>query len=420
MKVIYTFMIGLILFNFYACTKQQTYEPKENMANSKLEITYLDKNNQATEEITDNILMKLKDDESGFIMVSRKTETGESGEIEYIDYLIDTVHNSTISMFYTNKADFPHKIVVLQSNETGETSMVGYTSKYREETKDFDIIWEMQDGSTTNYETFANISVADLFNHATTPGVHPDTDYQIKTLKISVRIANAINKYVEDDNNWEDDNPLLRGKRWNAFRNFWKKVFAPIVRVVTVIVAVFVPPVAAIITTVVNVVDKVIDIIDGAINKTEAAAAKAPSGPKKLYILKNDNGDYQNETNQYTNTESIYLKSSGATTNIIFKVTDAPIGELKGYASVSNESINATDYYEFKDTKGKSYSVNSEKLLLSLKDSDIGNLFNLVTKRKVNKMGYIVFVDIKLQDNIFVNDKANVKDFRLILQQDEN
>ena len=219
MKIIYTFMIGLILFNFYACTKQQTLDPKWTSANSKLEITYLDKNNQATEERTDDILMKLKDDESGFIMVSKKTS-----ENEYTDYLIDTVNNSTISMFYTNKADFPHKIVVLQSNETGETSMVGYTSKYREETKDFDIIWEMQDGSTTNYETFANISVADLFNHATTPGVHPDTDYQIKTLKISVRIANAINKYVEDDNNWEDDNPLLRGKRWNAFRNFWKKV----------------------------------------------------------------------------------------------------------------------------------------------------------------------------------------------------
>ena len=130
--------------------------------------------------------------------------------------------------------------------------------------------------------------------------------------------------------------------------------------------------------------------------------------------------DYKNASNQYTNTESIYLKSSGATTNIIFKVTDAPIGELKGYALVSNESINATDYYEFKDTKGKSYSVNSEKLLLSLKDSDIGNLFNLVAKRKVNKMGYIVFIDIKLQDNIFVNDKAGIKDFRLILQQDEN
>ena len=407
MKVIYSFMIGLILFNFYACAKQQIEEPLTE--NAKLEITYLDEKNNPTEKRTDNILMKLKDDENGFIMVSRKT-----GENEYTDYLIDNINNSTISMYYTNKSNFPHKIVVIQSNESGETSMVGYTSKYREDTKDFDIIWEMSDGSS---DSFTGITVADLFNHAKTSGVDENTDYQIMTLKVSVRIADAINKYVEDDNNWEDDNPLLRGKRWNAFRNFWKKVFKPIVRVVTIIVAVFVPPVAAIITTVVKIADAIINTIDNAINKTEEAV-KVSSGPKNLYILKNDKGDYKNESNQYSNNEEIYLKSLGATTNIIFKVTDAPIGELKGYALVSNESINATDYYEFKDTKGKSYSVNSEKLLLSLKDSDIGNLFNLVAKRKVNKMGYTVFIDIKLQDNIFVNDSAGVKDFRLILQQD--
>ena len=403
MKVIYSFMIGLILFNFYACTKQQIEEPLTE--NAKLEITYLDENNNPTEKRTDNILMKLKDDENGFIMVSRKT-----GENEYTDYLIDNINNSTISMYYTNKSNFPHKIVVIQSNESGENSMVGYTSKYREDTKDFDIIWEMSDGSS---DSFTGITVADLFNHAKTSGVDENTDYQIMTLKVSVRIADAINKYVENN-----DSPLARGF-WSKFCNFWKKVFKPIARVVTIIVAVFVPPVAAIITTVVKVADAIINTIDNAINKTEEAV-KVSSGPKKLYILKNDKGDYKNASNQYTNTESIYLKSSGATTNIIFKVTDAKLGGLKGYASVSNESINATDYYEFKDTKGKSYSVNSEKQLLSLTDADIGNLFNLVAKRKVNKMGYIVFIDIKLQDNIFVNDKAGIKDFRLILQQDEN
>ncbi|TXJ20371.1 hypothetical protein EPJ79_04275 [Brachyspira aalborgi] len=404
MKVIYSFMIGLILFNFYACTKQQIEEPLTE--NAKLEITYLDEKNNPTEKRTDNILMKLKDDESGFIMVSRKT-----GENEYTDYLIDNINNSTISMYYTNKSNFPYKIVVIQEG----VSMVGYTSEYREDTKDFDIVWEMLNGSTTEYETFANISATNLFNHAKTSGVDENTDYQIMTLKVSVRIADAINKYVDD--NFED-NPITRGF-WSKFCNFWKKVFKPIVRVVTIIVAVFVPPVAAIITTVVKVADAIINTIDNAINKTEEAV-KVSSGPKKLYILKNNNGDYKNASNQYTNTESIYLKSSGATTNIIFKVTDAKLGGLKGYASVSNESINATDYYEFKDTKGKSYSINSEKQLLSLTDADIGNLFNLVAKRKVNKMGYIVFIDIKLQDNIFVNDKAGIKDFRLILQQDEN
>ena len=401
MKVIYSFMIGLILFNFYACTKQQIEEPLTE--NAKLEITYLDEKNNPTEKRTDNILMKLKDDESGFIMVSRKT-----GENEYTDYLIDTERNSTISMFYTNKSNFPYKIVVIQEG----VSMVGYTSEYREDTKDFDIVWEMLNGSTTEYETFANISATNLFNHAKTSGVDENTDYQIMTLKVSVRIADAINKYVDD--NFED-NPITRGF-WSKFCNFWKKVFKPIVRVVTIIVAVFVPPVAAIITTVVKVADAIINTIDNAINKTEEAV-KVSSGPKKLYILKNNNGDYKNASNQYSNNEEIYLKSLGATTNIIFKVTDAKLGGLKGYASVSNESINATDYYEFKDTKGKSYSINSKKQLLSLTDADIGNLFNLVAKRKVNKMGYTVFIDIELEDNILVNDRA-IRNFRLILQQD--
>ena len=401
MKVIYSFMIGLILFNFYACTKQQIEEPLTE--NAKLEITYLDEKNNPTEKRTDNILMKLKDDESGFIMVSRKT-----GENEYTDYLIDNINNSTISMYYTNKSNFPYKIVVIQEG----VSMVGYTSEYREDTKDFDIVWEMLNGSTTEYETFANISATNLFNHAKTSGVDENTDYQIMTLKVSVRIADAINKYVDD--NFED-NPITRGF-WSKFCNFWKKVFKPIVRVVTIIVAVFVPPVAAIITTVVKVADAIINTIDNAINKTEEAV-KVSSGPKKLYILKNNNGDYKNASNQYSNNEEIYLKSLGATTNIIFKVTDAKLGGLKGYASVSNESINATDYYEFKDTKGKSYSINSKKQLLSLTDADIGNLFNLVAKRKVNKMGYTVFIDIELEDNILVNDRA-IRNFRLILQQD--
>lgn len=55
--------------------------------------------------------------------------------------------------------------------------MVGYTSKYREETKDFDIICEMPDGSS---DTFKDIPISNIFNHATTPEVEADTDYQIK------------------------------------------------------------------------------------------------------------------------------------------------------------------------------------------------------------------------------------------------
>lgn len=54
-------MIGLILFNFYACAKQQTLDP--NSVNShykyELEIAYLDGNDNITKNKTDTMMMKL-------------------------------------------------------------------------------------------------------------------------------------------------------------------------------------------------------------------------------------------------------------------------------------------------------------------------------------------------------------------------
>ncbi|WP_288625085.1 hypothetical protein [uncultured Brachyspira sp.] len=405
MKVIYSFMIGLILFNFYACTKQQIEEPLTE--NAKLEITYLDEYNKPTEKRTDNILMKLKDDENGFIMVSKKT-----GENEYTDYLIDNINNSTISMYYTNKSNFPHKIVVIQSNESGETSMVGYTSKYREDTKDFDIIWEMLNGSTTENETFKNISAANLFNHAKTSGVDENTDYQIMTLKVSVRIADAINKYVENN-----DSPLTRGF-WSKFCNFWKKVFKPIVRVVTIIVAVFVPPVAAIITTVVKVADAIINTIDNAINKTEEAV-KVSSGPKKLYILKAPN-NIDDINNRYKDKDIIYLTNRGDTRNIIFEVPYATINNFKGRISIPEEKESevslANNYYGFKDfNKGTELTINSQSILLDY--ANLKNTINLLVNKKLNKIGHNVYINIELNENIFINENAT-NSFQLVLQKD--
>ena len=405
MKVIYSFMIGLILFNFYACTKQQIEEPLTE--NAKLEITYLDEKNNPTEKRTDNILMKLKDDENGFIMVSKKT-----GENEYTDYLIDNINNSIISMYYTNKSNFPHKIVVIQSNESGETSMVGYTSKYREDTKDFDIIWEMLNGSTTEYETFTNISAANLFNHAKTSGVDENTDYQIMTLKVSVRIADAINKYVENN-----DSPLARGF-WSKFCNFWKKVFKPIARVVTIIVAVFVPPVAAIITTVVKIADAIINTIDNAINKTEEAV-KVSSGPKKLYILKAPN-NIDDINNRYKDKDIIYLTNRGDTRNIIFEVPYATINNFKGRISIPEEKESevslANNYYGFKDfNKGTELTINSQSILLDY--ANLKNTINLLVNKKLNKIGHNVYINIELNENIFINENAT-NSFQLVLQKD--
>lgn len=398
MKVIYSFMIGLILFNFYACTKQQIEEPLTE--NAKLEITYLDDNNQATESRTDNILMKLKDDESGFIMVSRKT-----GENEYTDYLIDTERNSTISMFYTNKSNFPYKIVVIQEG----VSMVGYTSEYSEDTKDFDIVWEMLNGSTTEYETFANISATNLFNHAKTSGVDENTDYQIMTLKVSVRIADAINKYVDD--NFED-NPLTRGF-WSKFCNFWKKVFKPIVRVVTIIVAIFIPPVAPIIVATVKIVDKIIDTINGVYIGVEDTA-KAASGKKELLIIKESGGRYKDG-------EELNLKKANGTEKVILDITEAAINNFVGRATMSGNDINPHDkinfYYSFKDNKNnRNYCVSNTSIFLQPKEAlNNGSDIHLLITRKFNEIGTNnIYLDFIVPDGVFINGKVK-PNFRLVL-----
>ena len=398
MKVIYSFMIGLILFNFYACTKQQIEEPLTE--NAKLEITYLDEKNNPTEKRTDIILMKLKDDENGFIMVSKKT-----GENEYTDYLIDTVNNSTISMFYTNKSNFPYKIVVIQEG----VSMVGYTSEYREDTKDFDIVWEMLNGSTTEYETFANISATNLFNHAKTSGVDENTDYQIMTLKVSVRIADAINKYVDD--NFED-NPITRGF-WSKFCNFWKKVFKPIVRVVTIIVAIFIPPVAPIIVATVKIVDKIIDTINGVYIGVEDTA-KAASGKKELLIIKESGGRYKDG-------EELNLKKANGTEKVILDITEAAINNFVGRATMSGNDINPHDkinfYYEFSDKEhNKKFCVSNTSIFIQPKEalnneSDI----HLLITRKFNEIGTNnIYLDFIVPDGVFINGKVK-PNFRLVL-----
>lgn len=249
-----------------------------------------------------------------------------------------------------------------------------------------------------------------------TPGVDDYTDYQIKTLKVSIRIADAINKYIDNE---FDDNPLLRGKRWNAFCNFWKKVFKPIVTVVTVIVAVFVPPVAAIITTVVKVADAIINVIDNAITKAEDAA-KASSGIKKLYILKKPN-DYS-EDNKYTNTEPIYLKDKGSATNIIFDITEAAIKNFKVKVSIPNEDrwYSIIDgYYKFYDTVGNDYNVKANEPLIFSNKLNNNNDINLIVERLANNIGHTVYMNIELDETIFINDKAH-RSYQLILQKEEN
>ena len=232
------------------------------------------------------------------------------------------------------------------------------------------------------------------------------------TLKVSVRIADAINKYVENN-----DSPLTRGF-WSKFCNFWKKVFKPIARVVTIIVAVFVPPVAAIITTVVKVADAIINTIDNAINKTEEAV-KISSGPKKLYILKAPN-NIDDINNRYKDKEIIYLTNRGDTRNIIFEVPYATINNFKGRISIPEEKESevslANNYYGFKDfNKGTELTINSQSILLDY--ANLKNTINLLVNKKLNKIGHNVYINIELNENIFINENAT-NSFQLVLQKD--
>ena len=412
MKIIYSFMIGLILFNFYACTKQ-SYDPNDLYAKSNLEITYLDENNNQTETRTDTILMKLKDDESGFIMVSKMTNKNEC-----IDYLIDTENNSTISMFYTNQQEaFPYKIVIVQ----GEESMVGYTSKYREETKDFDIIWEMSDGSS---DTFKDIPISNIFNHAKTSGVDDNTDYQIKTLKVSIRIADAINKYIDDNYN-----PLTRGI-WGKFCSFWKKILKPILVVIAVIVSIIFPPVAPIFTVVIKGIDNKVNEAIKLMDEVEDIE-KASSGIKELFILKTKNN--YDKDNMYMDNEKIYIKNKEDTESITFDVTAASIGRFELWLSIPNEDPEAgsgiiSGYYKFdynRDTRCFYPSFSGENKNSSsgkqpnfyMNDFNNNSDFNLIIKRLANSVNHDVYIDIKLMKDVFIN-KVATNSFKLILQKD--
>ena len=413
MKVIYTFMIGLILFNFYACTKQQTYDPRGNQgaANSKLEITYLDKNNQATEERTDDILMKLKDDESGLIMVSRKTGK-EDGVEEYTTSLIDTAHNTSISMVYTNRSEFPHKILLVN----GEETMIGYTSAHRKEAQDFDIIWYSEDG---NGESCENIPLkTTIYNHIKTAGFDDETDYQIKTIRISVKIADAINKYVEENPNGSDEyNPLLRGKWWSKFCSVWKKIIAPIVIAIAVIVAIvvpiFIPAATGIVLGVTGGVSGAAAGLAVLFDQIDNSIESSP-GEKALLISKNVGEDY------YKDGEIIYLKEVNSETAIYFNIINEPIDYLHVKIEIEGDANPyevANNYFSF--NTGEGYSNLNNNYVIKKDGGFSKNTYSTLKIKKKREIpdGYsdTIYLTIQTGNNVMVN-RGSSSGLRLILK----
>ncbi len=393
-------MIFLVLFNFYACTKQSAVNPI-NTPNKTLEIIFVDDNDNISKNKTNNILMQLEDDDSGFYMFSTKKD-----DKDYVAYLIDSKNNSSISMYYENGSLFPYKIMLVQGNE----SLVGYTSKHRRDSEDFDIIWYSEYGSD---ETVKNIPLKNsIYDHSPSVGVESDTDYQIKTIKISLRISDAINKYV--DNN-DTIKPMARSL-FKSFSNFWKKVFAAIVIVVAVVIAIFVPPLAPTMIEVISNAMEYIKVLD--IKAVEEDKEKAASGVKKLFISKKV--DDISEVNLYKNNDEIRLDRLGDSFYIFFDIVEAEIDKFKIKAEMENEpngyNLIGAYYKISKDNDGKCYSVDKDNVLLPETKFNNNQDFYIKIEKAYNDVGNNkIYMDIEVGASTMMNGNA-ASSFRLILK----
>lgn len=396
-------MIFLVLFNFYACTKQATLNPINTpnvIPQRTLEIAFIDDNNNIVKNKTSNVLMQLEDDDSGFYMFSTKKD-----DKDYVAYLIDTKNNSSISMYYENGSLFPYKIMLVQGNE----SLVGYTSKHRKDSQDFDIIWYSEDGSG---ETVKNIPLKNsIYDHTTSVGVESDTDYQIKTIKISLRISDAINNYV--DNN-DTIKPMARGF-WKSFADIWKKIIAPIIVVVTVIIAIIIPPLAPVMIEIIDNVNNFTNFLE--IKAAEEDKAKAASGVKKLFISKTSN---TSEDSLYKNNDEIHLYKLGDSFYIFFDVTEAELDKFKIKAEMENEPTGYKligNYYKIsKNDDGKCYSVDENNILLAETKLNNNQDFYIKMEKAYNDVGNNnIYIDIEVGANTMINNEA-LSSFRLILK----
>ena len=372
----------------------------------------MDDKNQSTENPTDTILMKLKDDESGFIMVSRKTGK-EDGIEEYTTSLIDTINNTSISMVYTNGADFPHKILLVK----GEENMIGYTSTHRRDSQDFDIIWYTPDGYGENSENIPLTTT--IYNYIKTPGVDANTDYQIKTIKISVKIADAINKYVEENsnNNIEENNDyniMLRRITWKDFCKFWKQVFTPVIIAIAVVVAIVVPVFIPAATGI------VLGVTGGAIGVTAGLAVlfeqidngiQSSPGEKALLITRDSKEDY------YQEGEIISLEA-GSEVHIYFDILNEPINYLKVKVSMPNDNEaykSISGYFEFDSGEGytrldSEYVINQGTLE---KDKD---MHLIIKKRTITPIGFGQFtLTIETGNNVMIN-RGSSSSLKLIFE----
>lgn len=295
--------------------------------------------------------------------------------------------------------------------------MIGYTSAHRKDSQDFDIIWYTPDGYGENSENIPLTTT--IYNYIKTPGVKANTDYQIKTIKISVKIAEAINKYVEknSNNNIEENNDyniMLRRVTWKDFCKFWKQVFTPIIIAIAVVVAIVVPILIPAATGI------VLGVTGGAIGVTAGLAVlfeqidngiQSSPGEKALLITKEIGGDY------YQEGDIIYLEKIGDEAHIYLDILNEPIDYLKVrlYRDNDNEPHRmASAYFDFTASEvytplANEYIVNKGKLN---NDKDV---HIKIKKRELNKDDLNLFIIIETGNNVMIN-RGSSSELKLILK----
>lgn len=153
---------------------------------------------------------------------------------KYTVYLIDTKNDITISMIYTNNANFPYKITTLK----GEQFLEGYTGEHRKDTEDFDMSWYMENKE----ENLLSIPLKNnIYDHINSAGLDTQSDYQFKIMKISAKIWYAISIYVQ--NSEATDSYSIQSRGWLKWLGIaLLAIVVPLLVVATAIVSVVAPP----------------------------------------------------------------------------------------------------------------------------------------------------------------------------------
>ena len=228
-------MIFLMLFNFYSCSKANMTSPMSQKVN-ELQIYYLDSLNNITEEKTDSIVMKLKDEAESFFMYSKKTAKNE-----YTCYLTENESGVVISMVYKNGYNFPSEIRVFKDGKLA----VGTITPYREKTQNYDIIWYMDD----EVETFSdiNISKKDINTPNRVSNLDTKLKYQVEIVKNSLLIWQSIDEY---NNSTSSIAYSIKAKNWakKLLGIFLAVVSIALMVVMPFVVSTILPTTAAVIT----------------------------------------------------------------------------------------------------------------------------------------------------------------------------